>query len=151
MQPNLTIIRGLPGSGKSTRAKELMQEKRNNGRKVSNLESDMFFMFNNKYIFNKNHLNYSHLWCLSNAAYYLNQGYDVIVSNTFVTKDEIFPYNKMAAAIDINDISIITCFGKFRNIHNVPIKVIEHMKEKWEDFNQEEYSNYLIKKMKEEI
>ena len=53
---NLYIIRGLPGSGKSTIAKSL-------GKSWQIFEADQFFMKNGKYEFDGSKLKDAHDWC----------------------------------------------------------------------------------------
>ncbi len=56
MMRNLYIVRGLPGSGKSTFAKFVGD---------SFVEADMFFMKNGKYEFDMSKIRDAHSWCLS--------------------------------------------------------------------------------------
>ena len=123
----LTIIRGLPGSGKSTLAKEV----------VSNLggfhfETDMFFMVEGKYIFDPKKIKEAHTWCQTCVKENLEDGDNVVVSNTFTQKWEFQPYLDMAEEIGC-EVEVITANGNFRNVHDVPEEAIERMKKRWED------------------
>lgn len=129
------IMRGLPGSGKSTKAKELGQ-----GGRV--LGSDDFFMVDGEYMFDPEGLGYAHFWNQGRVEEALKQGISpVVVDNTNVQKWEMKPYVEMALkyGYDIKFAEPDTDW-KFnkeelskRNTHNVPLKVIEDKLNRWED------------------
>ena len=119
----LIIIRGLPGSGKSTEAKKYLE----NSQHIVNIEADMFFTKETgAYIFNPSQLQYAHRWCLDTAKIFLRQEKTVVVSNTFTTFSEIKDYVTFAVTAKI-PISIITMTNKFGSIHNVPDYAMERM------------------------
>ena len=124
----LTIIRGLPGSGKSTMAKDIG---------CFHVEADMFHLVNGKYQFKPENKGYAHRWCKSAVSFGLSNGMDVVVSNTFTTKDEIEPY-LVCAKESGADIEIIRMTANYGNIHNVPTIVLEQMKERFEDVDGEQ-------------
>ncbi len=82
MMRNLYIVRGLPGSGKSTFAKFVGD---------SFVEADMFFMKNGKYEFDMSKIRDAHSWCLSTVRAWMQMNADtyglefseIAVSNTF--------------------------------------------------------------------
>ena len=76
----LILIRGLPGSGKTTRA----NEERRHYPEMVHLEADMFFEADGSYKFNPLYLKTAHDWCYSNAVFNLLAGKDVIVSNSYL-------------------------------------------------------------------
>lgn len=119
----LILIRGIPGSGKSTIAKMLG---------IPHVEADQYFMRDGVYKFDPSKLPDAHKYAQERTAKLLNDGHSVVVSNTFSREWEMRPY------IDIADragasVNIITAHGKFRNIHGVPDEVIEKMKARWEE------------------
>lgn len=124
----LTIIRGIPGSGKSTMAKKMI----NDGQADSHWETDMFFL-NEKgeYIFDRNQLSDAHRKCQEKVRQDLEYNRRVIVSNTFVKKWEMQPYIDMAKELDVR-FEILTAKGEFQNTHGVPEEVIVRMKNNWE-------------------
>ena len=65
----LTIIRGLPGSGKSTYAKKNYN--------CLILEQDMFFIRNGQYCYNANSIRRAVEWCKSMCEHALQLGMDV--------------------------------------------------------------------------
>jgi len=118
----MLIVRGPPGSGKSTLAKEMP---------AKHVEADMFFMKNGKYCYDGRRIKHAHLWCQSMARFYLNQGEDIVVSNTFTMIREMQPYFDMAKAYN-SSIKVMECKGDFSNEHDVPAEVILKMKRRWE-------------------
>lgn len=121
---NLLIIRGLPGSGKSTFAKSLTS--------YNHVEADMYFMMpDGTYNFRSNLVPTAHTWCQKKAADWLENGENVVVSNTFSRCWEIDPYAKMAKVLNAN-FTVITMEDTYVNCHNVPEKVIQDMKARWE-------------------
>ena len=128
----LTIVRGLPGSGKSTYAKKMAAKT-----DAVHVESDNFFMKNGKYEFDQTKLGIAHRICFKSVQKALEQGRNVIVSNTFTMLKEINRYVKMAenlkVKVDIVSINrhLTTAEVFARNVHSVPIEVIERMQNRW--------------------
>ena len=124
MAGQLFLIRGLPGSGKSTTAKALAD-----WWECVTLEADMFFMVKGKYEFDPARIKLAHGWCQNEARKYLKDGTNVIVANTFTQKWEMQPYIDMEYA----SLQIIECKGQFQNVHGVPKQTIAKMAERWEN------------------
>lgn len=91
----LTLIRGLPGSGKTTYAKCLLYV---NGRQNTlHIEADQWFEdAGGAYRFDASQLPKAHKWCQTHAEMSLKAGFNVIVSNTFTQIWEMQPYIDMA-------------------------------------------------------
>ena len=121
----LYIVRGLPGSGKSSLAKKIV----NSG---LHFENDMFFIGEDGvYQFNKNAMPMAVEWCIKKVSAALETGQDVAVSNTFSTRSEYTPYQTLAKKYGYETI-VIDVFSKFKNVHNVPPETIARMRERWE-------------------
>lgn len=118
------MIRGLPGSGKSTMAQGMPEHHL--------IEADQFFMHGIAYKFDPKLLPQAHALCQERTKFHLKQGRNVVVANTFTQKWEMQPYLNMAAELDI-PVRIIVATGNFENIHGVPEKAISRMRERWEE------------------
>ena len=122
----LYIIRGIPGSGKSTFAKKLLQE----GKVQQHLEADEFMTDENgDYKFDPTILQKCHQQCQMWVKYYLDLGQSVVVANTFTRKWEILAYTRMGAEFEVIEMT-----GEYKNIHGVPDHIIKQMKSRWEEW-----------------
>jgi len=130
--PNdLVLIRGLPGSGKSTKARGIQAQ---SDLQVYVFEADDFFtMSDGRYIFDSNHLRTAHRVCRERTKLVMRYTNNpVIVANTFTTRSEITPYRELAETYRYS-VTEIVCTGEFGSIHDVPISAIDRMKNRWED------------------
>lgn len=120
----LVLIRGLPGSGKSTMAKSMAG--------YLHIETDMFFVTPYEgYKFDPRRISEAHSWCQRLTKYALKT-VNVVVSNTFTQKWEMQPYFDMGAELGI-PVRVIEATGNFQNIHGVPEAAIERMRARWEE------------------
>ena len=125
---HLFIIRGLPGSGKTTFARKIMR----NGVMEGFFEADQYFTdIDGKYSFNAKDLPKAHAWCLSRVAEVLQEGYTIGVVNTFTRKWEMRPYINFCKENN-HTFTVLTCEGNYGNIHGVSDGVIESMRQRWE-------------------
>ena len=126
----LYIVRGVPGSGKSTFAKSLGG---------THFETDMFFMKDGEYKFDMSKIKEAHNWCQDsvNTAMIMNNtaglNETIVVSNTFTQEWEMMSYFEMAELHEYRVFSIIleNRHGGV-NEHNVPEDKIEQMKNRFE-------------------
>lgn len=121
----LVLIRGLPGSGKSTMARVLALIG------FAHHEADHFFMVDGEYKFDASKLQEAHAKCLADAGESLSLGMNVVVSNTFTRMWEMKPYLDLAASLGCR-VHVITADGSYQNVHGVPSDVIDRMRERWE-------------------
>jgi len=122
----LLIIRGVPGSGKSTIAQDYVAQG------YAHFEADMYHInVHNKYDWKPENVKKSHAWCFDQTAKALAAGDNVVVSNTFARKWEYESYIKLAKANGA-EVEIITATGNYSNIHNVPDHTIARMRRRWE-------------------
>ena len=125
--PDLLLIRGLPGAGKTTLAKKIAERY-----DCIHLEADQFFEdLEGNYHFNPKLLPEAHKWCLNKAKENLRAGYKVVVANTFTTYKEMEPYHLYAEEFDFS-FRAVSVRTQYKSIHNVPKAVIQKMKARWE-------------------
>ena len=118
----LAIIRGLPGSGKSTFARHAFKN-------FNQLEADQFHMIGDVYDYKIENASYAHMLCQARCARHLKNGWDVVVANTFTTKFEILPYVRMAIHFQTTyEIYRMSDDFQWKSIHNVPDQVVEKMR-----------------------
>lgn len=121
----LILIRGLPGSGKSTFAKLL---------DFPIIEADQYFYddIKGKYTFDASKLSEAHVWCQDRVSTYLNGGFSVVVSNTSTTEKEVKVYQDIAERYNAEFVSLIVenRHGN-KSIHDVPDNVMENMKKRF--------------------
>jgi predicted kinase len=121
----LILVRGCPGSGKSTFAKLL-------GGK--HIEADMFFMKDGEYQFDFTKLKDAHRWCNTIVGGWMSDGEErVVVSNTFTQEWEMKDYYDWAKDFDYKVFSIIVenRHGGV-NEHGVPEDKLEIMRKRFE-------------------
>lgn len=124
----LLLVRGAPGSGKSTFASVIAKLY-----DFKHYEADMFMMENGVYKFDKRKLGWAHGQCQEAVRrdLFIN-GENVVVSNTFTTQKELAPYIKMGtdAHYVVEQIILRSDFG---SVHNVPRETVEKMRRRLED------------------
>lgn len=117
--PNLVLIRGLPGSGKSTIARSMAG--------YVHFEADMYFEKSTSYSFDPSKLKDAHDWCFTETSTALSRGSSVVVANTFVTLSEMERYLLLGYPT-----SIVEAKGSFTSDHQVDASVHQQMRESWE-------------------
>lgn len=126
----LILVRGIPGSGKSTFAEGVKYDEG-----YIHLEADMYFIRDDgTYRWDPSKVKEAHQWCQDTTRILLNNDYDVVVSNTFTRLWEMRPYLEMT-----NDVHVVRMLGQYGNIHNVPEEKVKEMKDRFEDYDGEHY------------
>ena len=122
------IVRGVPGSGKSTIANEMTTC----GMADIHAEADMFMLDDNGDCkFDPKNLSYAHGQCKNRIRDAMAAGVNAVVSNTFVRHWEYQEYIKMAEEYGY-DYTVLVCSGNFKNEHGVPDCKVEEMKRRFE-------------------
>ena len=129
-EKTLYILRGIPGSGKTTLAKSIG---------AVHFEADMYFMVGKEYKFDVTKLKQAHAWCQDQVRISMNNSDNKIgdlriaVSNTFTQEWEMEPYVEMAKEYGFK---VFTLIVENRhggvNQHEVPEDKIELMKNRFE-------------------
>ena len=138
----LYVLRGLPGSGKSTYARTLAQLV---------AEPDMFrYDENNEYEFDstRNREVNAKAQMLCEFAMRTLKLQAVAVTATFTKTDMVMQYVRLGRKYGYS-VTVIECAGDYGNVHGVPEKVLSQMREGWEPFdaelaNQEGVSLWLV-------
>jgi predicted kinase len=124
MDKHIILVRGIPGSGKSTFAKLICNQ---------HVEADMFFELDGEYKFDPSKLKQAHEWCKNKAEGWMKNGYNVAVSNTFSQDWEMQPYFELAEKYGYMVHSLIKeNRHEGKNVHNVPEEKLEQMKNRFE-------------------
>ena len=130
----LILVRGLPGSGKSSFSKLIWSD-------FVICEADKFFYDEEgNYNFDGSKLKEAHAWCKNqvetfmkdhevNAQYYP----EIVVSNTFTQEWEMEDYFKLAEKYNYKVVSLIVeNRHNGKNIHGVPDEKIEQMRNRFQ-------------------
>ncbi|MBT5638020.1 MAG: ATP-binding protein [Candidatus Peribacter sp.] len=129
----LTLVRGLPGAGKSTFA----------GSEA--IEADWWFCQGvssyklGEYEFDPSELKNAHAWCQQRTREQLESGLDATVANTFTQRWEMQSYIDMAKELgaelvvhDVYDGEQTDEVLAERNVHGVPLEAIQRMRARYE-------------------
>mgnify|MGYP003660453830 CR=1 FL=1 len=127
----LILVRGLPGSGKTTFGYKISLEVH---------AADDYFEKSGSYVFDANKLPEAHADCQERVGNALeaNDG-PVVVTNTFSCRWEMEPYFQMGArhgadvtVVDLFDAGMLDIWLAERGLHNVPVNKIHEMRQRWE-------------------
>lgn len=133
----LTIVRGLPGAGKSTYAKTL---------DCIHYEADQFFeLADGTYAFDSKLLGAAHDWCYSKTVRALRRGHDVVVSNTFTQLWELDRYLSIPNIVNSVEIEIVELKTQYQNIHGVPEDKLAKMAARWEELDTDLHASFPVK------
>jgi len=135
LNPTLFIVRGVPGSGKSTFAKHIWNE-------YAICEADKYFVDREtgEYKFDATKLKEAHEWCRNQVEvrmsdHQVNPQYypEIVVSNTFTQEWEMQAYIDLAAKYGYQVVSLIVenRHGN-SNVHSVPEETLEKMRKRFE-------------------
>lgn len=119
-QTRLVLIRGLPGTGKTTLAQSFV------AKGFRHFEADQFFMRDGQYRFVKKQLPEARAWCLNQVRTALEGGELVCVANVFATVDDIRSYTQLGV-----DYQVVEATHPGRSIHKVPAATLRAMQRHW--------------------
>lgn len=124
----LILIRGIPGSGKSTMAQNFLMDNLVD----IHIEADMYHIVDGEYQWKSENVHSAHMWCQDQTDNALAQGKRVVVSNTFISVWELKPYFQIARRYGIIP-SVFICSGGYENVHNVPEETVSRMKSRFQE------------------
>ncbi len=119
----LTIVRGLPGSGKSKFANSL--------KGVVTVDDDSFFETDDGYKFKEEYYKDSFKYIQAMAMYHLFRGKSVVVTSPFIKVKDITPFKGIAKRYNAI-FEIVEVKGNYGSTHGVPVAVMQDMRDNWE-------------------
>lgn len=122
MNPIFIILRGQPGSSKTTFAETLSKL----GSFV-HLETDFYFYQDGIYKFDPNKLKENHVKCFGDFKIAVERGSNIILANTNIKKSWYSNYKAHAEAAGYMVFEVLMC-GNYQNTHGVPGWKVEEMK-----------------------
>jgi predicted kinase len=134
----LTLIRGLPGSGKTTLATQLLLSDDTLPTSVAfHAEADSYFCWpDGVYRYDKSKVAAAHEWCRISTEVHMRNDENVVVSNTFTRLWEMRPYAELARKFGYK-LLIIEVNGRWPNEHGVSDEHISLMAKRWEPLPME--------------
>ena len=126
----LILLRGLPGSGKSTFAKSLGG---------IHIEADQYFIVKGEYKFDASQLKNAHNYCQSQTRAWMSHNGEqistdkIIVSNTFTQEWEMDAYFELAEEFGYQGVCLIVenRHGNM-SVHDVPQRKLNEMRNRFE-------------------
>lgn len=152
--PELIIMTGLPGSGKSTRAKEILFETPSS----VIISTDDYWTIGQHYCFDQTRIGEAHKWNQWRCEQVMKKELNAIVDNTNLTLKDFKPYIDLGIKYKYN-IRIEESLSRWKdnvkacyvlNTHNVPWEVMQAMKNRQRTLEQlnDDLEAYLMEKNK---
>ena len=142
----LVLVRGLPGSGKSTYAARFATAHPGS----THYEADQYFVKDGVYTYDPRAIRYAHSWVAAQVEHDMIQAigsagpHVVVVSNTFSRQWEMAELMQLAAkygwAVEVKtlfDAGLTDTQLHERGVHKVPLTTINAMRRRWEPWPDE--------------
>jgi len=128
------LMRGLPGSGKSTYTERFLK---NTGKVDFMFEADQWMVdLHGNYHFDQNKLPYCHGKCKQYTEEAMKTGKNVAVSNTFIRLWEMEDYFELAEKYEY-EVVIYRMTNNYGSVHGVPDFKLEVMRKNFQDLEGE--------------
>lgn len=137
----LVVVRGIPGSGKTTYAKNTFPQ-------YVYVDTDMFFTDKEgKYKYNPLKASEAHSWCRNQAFLHLSKGKSVVVANTFAKEKDVEWFRPPKNVCPNFRVLRMALDKVYANKHNVPLSKVESILARFEDVPGETFvSMPLVRK-----
>lgn len=130
---DLILLRGIPGSGKTTLGEVILQTSQQVNQGVISAD-DYFIDQNGEYVFDATKLKEAHNDCQQRCAERMRfELSKIVVANTFTQEWEMEPYFEMAKRYNyrVHSVIVENRHGG-ENVHNVPDEKVEQMKKRFQ-------------------
>ena len=144
------IMRAIPGSGKSTFAKKIKSSAEVSELTCSIHSSDEKFMIDGEYKFDPSLLGAHHLANHREFCKSMSDGINVVIGdNTNIKRKDYMTYVNSAKAAGYRVVSVSFVPGDVqmhfeRNVHSVPMDVIQRMKDSFNPVTDEVDDRYIM-------
>ena len=121
-RPMMIIVRGLPGSGKTTLAQGMFPH-------LMRVETDMFFSRKGEYIFTLDLNEKAVKWFNKTVRDFAKTGMDFVVTGVFAAHTERLEKTITTGVDNGYDVYVVTQTADYGNIHNVPKEHLDAMRD----------------------
>jgi len=139
MTQPLFLVRGLPGSGKTTFAEVIAKKI-----PATHVENDQFFIDDHgEFRFDQSRMADAVRHCFTRAEHALRHGDSVVVANVFSKQWHMDDYRKLAVECHVPTV-VIHMTGDYGSVHGVPEWRLQQMRDSWEELDEHRYQGETL-------